>query len=119
MSTVHKNIEIQAGATFTMEITHLQSDGVTAQPASGVSIARMQARKTKSATVPHLDLDSGAKGGISVADGLLTVTVSAADATTLYSNMTQGVYDIEVDYTDGTTERIAEGAIEIDDQVTS
>lgn len=116
MVATKKNLTIYQGATFKMEITHLDTDGETPVLAANVSAARMQVRETYSSLTALLDLDNGLNGGITVADGLITVVVGEGETSAL--DFEDGVYDLEVEYTDGIVDRLLMGRVFLSREVT-
>jgi hypothetical protein len=115
MAAKRYDIVIEQGATFQLSIVYRDGPDDSADPVdlTGAS-ARMQARKRHGTSNPILDIaptiaDPGALGRIDI-------TLSAATTSALHAG--QGVYDLEVEYPDGTVERLIEGEISIRPEVT-
>lgn len=114
--TVRRNFTIYQGATWELDVTHLDSDESTSVPASSVSEARLQVRETVGSATTLLDIDSAAKGGITVKDGLIEVRVN--DSITSALDFSEGVYDLEVEYSDGAVSRLLMGRVTLSKEVT-
>jgi hypothetical protein len=115
MSAGRYNFEIEEGATFTRTITYTDNED-TAIDLAG-STVRMQIRDNYSAADAVISLSTPSTGiTLSNETGKFTITMTATQTESL--GIKQGVYDIEVEYDNGTVERILEGRVKISRQVT-
>jgi len=116
MSAGKYNTEIEKGATFKRTITY--KDGTdTPVDLFGASI-RMQIRDNYTSETAAISIDTSS-GGISIDEpenGIFTIELTPAETESL--DFRQGVYDIEIEYTEGTVERVLEGRVKIKPQVT-
>lgn len=115
MSTVVHDITIQQGATFQWDVS-LEDVSEQVIDLTGAS-ARMQARQRMGSSSTLFSLTSGA-GDITIdADaGALSIEISAA--TTAGYSFDPGVYDLEVVYSDGSVDRVAQGVVTLEREVT-
>lgn len=115
MSAGRYNFEIEEGATFTRTITYTDNED-TAIDLDG-STVRMQIRDNYSSPDAVISLSTPSTG-ITLSDetGKFIITMTATQTESL--GIKQGVYDIEVEYDNGTVERILEGRVKISRQVT-
>lgn len=115
MSAGKYNFEIEAGATFSRTITYKDSDN-DAIDLSG-STVRMQIRNNYSSSDAAISLTTPSTGiAFTSNTGEFTITMTAAQTSAF--TFRQGVYDIEIEYSGGTVERILEGRVKISSQVT-
>ena len=115
MSAGRYNFEIEEGATFTRTITYTDNED-TAIDLAG-STVRMQIRDNYAAADAVISLSTPNTGiTLSNETGKFTITMTATQTESL--GIKQGVYDIEVEYSNGTVERILEGRVKISRQVT-
>ena len=115
MSAGRYNFEIEEGATFTRTITYTDNANTAIDLAE--STVRMQIRDNYGATNAVISLSTPSTGiTLSSETGKFTVTMTATQTESL--GIKQGVYDIEVEYSNGTVERILEGRVKISKQVT-
>jgi len=115
MSAGRYNFEIEEGATFTRTITYTDNADTAIDLAE--STVRMQIRDNYGATNAVISLSTPSTGiTLSSETGKFTVTMTATQTESL--GIKQGVYDIEVEYSNGTVERILEGRVKISKQVT-
>jgi len=115
MSAGRYNFEIEEGATFTRTITYTDNANTAIDLAE--STVRMQIRDNYGAANAVISLSTPSTGiTLSSETGKFTVTMTATQTESL--GIKQGVYDIEVEYSNGTVERILEGRVKISKQVT-
>ena len=103
------NLYIEAGATFTREITYTNEDG-TLFDLTDYS-AELQVRETvnsETATITKMPT-------ISVADATISWTFTAAETATLTSD--KYVYALELTKTDGTVIRLVQGDLTVSPEV--
>jgi hypothetical protein len=110
------NLTIYQGATF-RRIIRLTDSTNTAIDLSGATV-RMHVRATLADTATLLELNE-TNGRAVVSDAvngevtlLVTATVTAA------LNFSKAVYDLEIQYSDGTVDRVLQGGIMLSKEVT-
>lgn len=107
------DITCEQGATFTRTLTVKDSNGDARDLSSHT--ARMQVRRTKSSATSLIELTT-ANGRISTnAAGQIVLSISAADTAALTD---EGVYDLEIEDTSGSVERVVEGKFNLHLEVT-
>lgn len=115
MSAGRYNFSIERGASFIRTIMYMDPDDI------GIDLAgaevRMQIRDNYSSTEPAIDANS-TNGGIIKTGNPGEFTINLTPELTGAVSFNQGVYDVEVEYADGTVERILEGRVKIVRQVT-
>lgn len=108
------NFVCEQGATFSREITWLDSSGLPVNN-SGYT-ARMQVRATASSASTLLSLtSSGGDIVLGGADGTITITVSATATAAVAAGCY--VYDLEMEQS-GTVYRLLQGDFTVDAEVT-
>ena len=115
MSAVIYDFYVEQGATYQLDITWKQPDG-TPVNLTGYT-ARMQIRKTVKSTDPLISLTT-TNGRITLGGAQGTVTLEIAAEDTADFTTFCGVYDLEVEASDGTVTRLLEGQVEISREVT-
>lgn len=115
MAAGNYDFYIEQGATFYQQIVWKDSAGDPID-LTGYT-ARMQLRKTVKATDVILSLTTE-NGRITLggAEGTITLEVDAEDTADLTEFC--GVYDLEVEASDGTVTRLLQGQIEVSREVT-
>ena len=117
------NILCQQGASFARVIALEQPRTPTEQNPAEYEIypltnhtARMQVRRTVESTTPLITLTTE-NGRISIngANGLITLSISAADTAALTSS---GVYDLEIITSGGLVSRVIQGTFTLSLEVT-
>ncbi len=110
------NIDIRQGDTFKLDMVLKNSDGTPVNLTGAV--VRMQIRKSAFGDDILADLDSQAKGGITIvgATGSISVVI-AASATATYQ-ASAAVYDLELVNPDLTVRTLIAGSVTIAKQVT-
>lgn len=103
------NLYIEAGATFTREITYTNDDGTLFDLTDYT--AELQVRETASSATATITKTPT----ISVPDGTISWTFSAAETSTLTAD--KYVYALELTKTDGTVIRLVEGNLTISPEV--
>lgn len=103
---------IEQGATFQQVISVAQNN--VAFDLTGY-VARMQIRKTVSASTTIADLTSGSGLTIDGAAGTITVTIAATDTAAM--TIERAVYDLEIEK-DGVVKRLLQGKITLSYEVT-
>jgi tRNA threonylcarbamoyladenosine modification (KEOPS) complex Pcc1 subunit len=107
------DIQIEQGATFNLVFLYQDENG-TAIDMTGMT-ARMQLRRTYNSPSPLLSLTTeNGRIAINVAQGSITLNVSAEDTATLTGS---GVYDLEL-VAGATVNRILEGSYSVCAEVT-
>jgi len=117
MAAVINDIDtIEQGATWVKNFFFMQADGITPVDTTN-AVWRMQVREKVSSSSPVVDINT-VNGGIvhDPVTGSVTLKLSAS-ATSALSFKT-GVFDIEVEFPDGTVERIWQGNIALNPNVT-
>lgn len=117
MAAFKLNLKIDQGATFTKQVTWKTG------PAPGVAVdltgctARMHARAKITDAVKLLDLTT-ANGGIVLGGSAGTVEIILTDEQTAAITWTSAVYDLEIEFADGTVRRLLQGSISVSPEVT-
>lgn len=115
MSAGRYNFEIEEGATFTRTVTYTDNED-TAIDLDAATV-RMQIRDNYASENAVISLSTPDTGiTLSNETGKFTISMTATQTESL--GIKQGVYDIEVEYSNGTVERILEGRVKISRQVT-
>lgn len=109
-------LTIYQGATFSKVLTLKNSAGTPINLTGAV--ARMQVRTTTEALTTLIELNgTNHRADITnAAGGEITLKISAADTAAL--NFNTGVYDLEIQYSDGTVDRILQGSVVLSKEVT-
>jgi len=111
------HVEIQQGATFTLSINLLASDGSQRNLSSGFTAA-MQGRTSHKSENTIFSLTSSSGITLSATSPCFVVTLTATQTALLLAPV-RGVYDIELTTTSsGLVERVIEGSFEITPEVT-
>lgn len=115
MGAARRNIIIEKGATFQLSLIWKDSEGVLVDLTGYV--ARMQVRKNFNSVTTLLDMDTD-NGAITLGGSLGTIDIvgSAEDTSTIDEKV--GVYDLELEASDGTVTRLIEGEVTIKPEVT-
>ena len=109
-------IEIEQGATFKKMLTWKAGAPPVPVDLTGCK-ARMHVRERMDSPLPMLSLTTENSGiALGGADGTITVRADA-DKTSLLSKRT-GVYDLEIEFIDGTVRRLIYGPVVISPGVT-
>lgn len=110
------NLIFYQGSTFKRIIRLTDS---TAAPINltGATV-RMHVRVTMSDTTPiiELDEDNGRALVTDAVNGEVTLLISATDTAAL--DFASGVYDLEIEYSDGTVDRVLAGTVKLSKEVT-
>ena len=107
------DIEIDAGATFQLQVLWKDSDGDPIN-LTGYS-ARMHIRRTVEAEDIDVELASGA--GVTLGGSAGTIDIEIDDATT--SGLSGSyVYDLELESGGGVVSRVIQGAVNVNPEVT-
>lgn len=115
MSAGYLDLYIEQGATYNQPIVWKDSSGVAVN-LTGYT-ARMQVRKTISATTPIITLTTE-NGRITLggANGTITLNITATDTAAL--EQFAGVYDLELQSYSGFVTRLLEGQVTVSKEVT-
>ena len=107
---------IYQGATF-RRILRLQDRLGAAIDLTGC-IVRMQIRQAITDALPLIDLTETNNRAIitDATNGEITLTIEAEDSASL--DFVKGFYDVEVEYSDGTVDRVLEGKVKLSKEVT-
>ena len=103
-------IHIDAGADYVMTVSQEDTAG-TAIPLTGYS-ARMMLKSTYADTTPLISLTSEVGGGLTIneAAGEIEVFIEDTDTATLCTDeVTEGVYDLEIESPTGKVDRLIGG----------
>lgn len=110
------NLKIYQGATFRRTVTINNSLGVAINLTGAT--ARMQIREFIAATTTIIELNE-ANGRALITDaagGVITLMI--ADEDTALLTFAKAVYDLEVEYADGTVDRVLQGTVTLSLEVT-
>jgi hypothetical protein len=110
------NLIIYQGTTF-KRILRLKDSTDTAIDLSGATV-RMHVRSSLSdtATLLELDEDNGRAVVSDAVNGEVTLLVSDEDTTLL--DFSSAVYDLEIEYSNGTVDRVLYGSVKLSKEVT-
>lgn len=117
MAPGETDLIIYQGATFRRAIRLASNNGV-AIDLTGATV-RMQIRNPITAETPLVDL-TAANGGAVVSDatnGEMTILITDEETAALNWDG-RASYDIELEYPDGTVDRILKGKVKLDKEVT-
>jgi hypothetical protein len=115
MTAATHDITIEQGATFRLNLVWRDSNNVPVD--LGGYTARMQVRASFSDTVIQLNLTTE-NGAIVLGGALGTIAVTAAATVTDDITIRAGVYDLELQASDGTVTRLVQGKVKISPEVT-
>jgi hypothetical protein len=113
------NFTIYQGATFRRTLTLNESDGVTPVDLTGCTL-RMQLREELESATPAIEL-TNTNGRLTILDQTTNkgkVRVLVTDEETAALTFDSAVFDMELEYADGTVDRILEGKVTLDKEVT-
>ena len=116
MAAFKLSLKIDQGATFTKTVTWKTGKPPVAVDLTGAA-ARMQIREKLEAPDVLLEL-STTNGGVSLGgvDGTVVLRIEA-DATAALT-WRIGVYDLEIEFADGTVRRLLSGGVSVSPEVT-
>lgn len=103
-------MHIDAGADYVMTVSQEDTAG-TAIPLTGYS-ARMMLKSTYADITPLISLTSEVGGGLTIdeAAGEIEINISDTDTATLCDDeVTEGVYDLEIESSAGVITRLIDG----------
>lgn len=110
------DMTILQGATF-KRVIRLADSTPAAIDLTG-STARMQIRETIDDATPLIEL-TDANSRATVTDAVNgEITLLIADEDTAALDFVKGVYDLEIEYSDGTVDRVLEGKVKLSKEVT-
>lgn len=109
-------LKIYQGATFRKVVTWKAGDPAVPVDLTGCT-ARMHVRAKLEDAAPLLSLTT-ANGGIVLGDELGTVTIYLSDEATAAISWVSGVYDLEIEFTNGDVRRFLYGAVTVSKEVT-
>jgi hypothetical protein len=115
MTAAQNDITIEQGATFRLNLVWKDANDVPVD--LGGYTARMQVRASFSDTVIQLNLTTE-NGAIVLGGALGTIAVTAAATVTDDITIRAGVYDLELQASDGTVTRLVQGKVKISPEVT-
>lgn len=116
MAAGNHNMTIEQGATFTRDIVYTDKNG-TAIDLTGSTIT-MHVRENVDSSDTLLVASTGSDSRISLTNataGKFRINVSAADTSAL--SFRRAVYQIEIEYSDSTVDRILQGNINLSKEV--
>lgn len=110
------NFTLYQGATFTHQLTWQTGEPLAPVDLTGC-IARLQVREKVGLPTVLLELSTG-NGRISPlgTDGVIALKVSATDTAAI--TWAKGVYDLEIEFPDGTVRRLLNGGVVVSREVT-
>lgn len=117
MAAFKLNLKIDQGATFTQLVTWKTG------PAPGTAVdltgctARMHARAKVADALTLLNLTT-TNGGLVLGGAAGTVTINLTDEQTTLLAWKSAVYDLEIEFPDGTVKRLMRGSISVSPEVT-
>lgn len=110
------DITIYQGATF-KRIIRLKNSAMAEIDLTG-STARMQIRQAITDATPLIEL-TAANDRATITDAANgEITLWIADEDTAELDFFKGVYDLEIEYSDGTVDRVLEGKVKLSKEVT-
>jgi len=115
MAAAQYDITIEQGATFRLDLVWRDSNNNPVD-LNGYS-ARMQVRASYTDSVVQLNLTSS-NGAIVLGGALGTIVVTGAATATDDIPIRAGVYDLELEASDGTVTRLVQGKVRISPEVT-
>jgi hypothetical protein len=115
MTAATYDITIEQGATFRLNLVWRDADNNPVDLTGYV--ARMQVRSSYSDPEVQLNL-STENGAIVLGDTLGTITITGSATSTDDIKVRAGVYDVEVQASDGTVTRLVQGKVRISPEVT-
>lgn len=116
MPAAHINLLIEQGSTFRASLTVRNQSG---QPLDLTGyVARMQLRQEVVSSAVLIDLDSAAKGGITITplQGKIDILITATQ--TAGMTVTSAAYDLEIESPSGDVYRLIQGRADISLEVT-
>lgn len=109
-------LKIDQGATFRKSVTWKAGTPVTPVDLTGC-IARMHVRSEVKSPIVLLDLTT-VNGGITLGGAAGTVEIYLSDEQTTAITWTTGVYDLEVEFSNGEVRRLLYGSVTVSPEVT-
>jgi hypothetical protein len=107
------NIQIDAGSTFQLQVSHLDDDDVAIN-LTGYS-ARMHIREDVTSEDTVLELTSSSGITITAATGTLDIAIAASVTKDLVGPY---VYDLEIESGAGVVDRLLQGSVTVNPEVT-
>lgn len=115
MTAAQHDITIEQGATFTLNLVWRDANNVPVN-LTGYT-ARMQVRSSYTDPTAQLSLTTE-NGAIVLGGALGTIAVTASATSTDDITVRSGVYDLELQASDGTVTRLVQGKVTISPEVT-
>lgn len=115
METMRQPLYVRQGSRFIQPID-ITTGGVSTPLPAGTT-ARMQVRASYDSSVILADLTT-VNGGLLIDVGAARVTINLTSAATGAYTWRKGVYDLQLVYESGETDRILEGTITVSPSVT-
>ncbi|XXQ53890.1 hypothetical protein ACA040_002572 [Xenophilus aerolatus] len=116
MAAFKLKLSIDQGATFTRQVTWKTGKPATPVDLTGC-IARMQIREAIESPEVLVSLTT-ANGGITLGGAAGTVALRIEAAATAEFQWTAGVFDLEIEFADGTVRRLLAGTVTVSPEVT-
>lgn len=118
MAAAQYDLALEQGATFRLTITWTDSGGtpINLTGATAHMSIRSQVANTDTGA-PWADLTT-ANGGITLGGAAGTIAILVTDAQTATMTQARGRYDLYVTLSNGDRDRLMEGAVTVDPQVT-
>lgn len=115
MAAANYDWMIEQGVTLIKTFVLKDSDGVVID-LTGYT-ARMQIRQKVHSTTSYVDATT-ANGKLAIDGSNGKITLTLTDTETSAFEWTAGVYDLEIEATDGTVSRVIQGAVTVSQEVT-
>lgn len=116
MSAAKLKLTIEQGATFSQQITWKAGTPAVPVDLTGCT-ARMQIRATIPSTAVLASLTTE-NGGVTLGGALGTIVMLLTATQTAALSFTAAVYDLEVEWADGTVRRVVYGPVTLSPEVT-
>jgi hypothetical protein len=116
MAAFKYTLKINQGETLNQQVVWKVGSTPAPVDLTGCS-ARMQVRSAVNSPTVLLEL-STANGGLVLGGSLGTITFVMNAAATTALTWTQGVYDLEITFADGTVRRLMSGNVQVSPEVT-
>lgn len=116
MAAFKLKLSIDQGATFTRQVTWKTGKPATPVDLTGCT-ARMQIREEIESAEVLVSLTT-ANGGITLGGAAGTVVLRIEATATAAFQWTAGVFDLEIEFADGTVRRLLAGTVSVSPEVT-
>lgn len=120
MTAAKRNLYIEQGATFNLSFTW--NEGTSAAVGPPVDLtgckARMQIRAKQQSSAIVDALSDGESPAIILGDAAGTIEVTLTDDMTDQLSLKSALYDLEIEFPDGTVYRLLEGTVTVSPNIT-